>query len=130
MASLNSVNLTGRIVATPELKTTTSGKDVTSFTLAVSGYKDSTDFIDIVAWGATAKVVTDYKQKGDELAVTGRISVRSYDDKDGNKRKAFEVVAENIAFIGGRSQQDSAPVDVAPIDIDDKPIDLSEIPFN
>lgn len=141
---MNNVSLIGRIVATPELKTTTSGKNVTNFTLAVKGYGDSSDFIDVVAWNKTAELVCQYIEKGRELGVTGRISVRSY-EHDGQKRKAVEVVADSVTFLGGKKQDESnnnvsgfemngtTPVsagrDNAPTEIDDSPVDLSEIPF-
>ena len=133
---MNTVSLIGRLTAKPELKTTTSGKNVTNFTLAV-GRGDQTDFIDIVAWNKAAELITQYIEKGRELGVTGRISVRSYDDKDGNKRKAFEVVANDITFIGkgesnapmSQAQALNGGKDIVLEDIDDKPIDLSEIPF-
>lgn len=101
---LNVVALMGRLVADPELRTTGNGTSVTSFTLAVersyapTGQDRQADFIDIVAWRSTADFVCKYFRKGQLIAVQGSIQTRSYTDKDGNKRKAFEVVADNVHF--------------------------------
>lgn len=123
---MNNVSLIGRLTATPELKTTPSGKNVTNFTLAVKGYGEAVDFIDVVAWQQTAELVTKYMEKGRELGVTGRISVRNY-EHDGQKRKAVEVVADSVTFIGGRSE--SKAEDVAPDVSGEEEVDLNLIPF-
>lgn len=101
---LNVAVLMGRLVADPELRQTPSGVSVTSFTLAVdrsyvkAGAERQTDFIDIVAWRGTAEFVCKYFRKGQLAAVQGSIQTRSYTDKEGNKRKAFEIVADNVHF--------------------------------
>ncbi|WBY63310.1 MAG: Single-stranded DNA-binding protein [Thermocaproicibacter melissae] len=101
---LNVAVLMGRLVADPELRQTPNGVSVTSFTLAVdrsyvkSGAERQTDFIDIVAWRNTAEFVCKYFRKGQLVAVQGSIQTRSYTDKEGNKRKAFEIVADNVHF--------------------------------
>lgn len=101
---LNVAVLMGRLVADPELRHTTSDIAVTSFTIAVdrsyvkSGAERQADFIDIVAWRSTAEFVCKYFRKGQLIAVQGSIQTRSYQDKDGNKRKAFEIVADNVHF--------------------------------
>lgn len=101
---LNVAVLMGRLVADPELRHTPNGISVTSFTLAVdrsyvkSGTERQTDFIDIVAWRGTAEFVCKYFRKGQLAAVQGAIQTRSYTDKEGNKRKAFEIVADNVHF--------------------------------
>jgi single-strand DNA-binding protein len=101
---LNVAVLMGRLVADPELRQTTSGISVTSFTLAVdrsyvkAGTERQTDFIDIVAWRNTAEFVCKYFRKGQLAAVQGAIQTRTYTDKEGNKRKAFEIVADNVHF--------------------------------
>ena len=102
---LNRIIVMGRLVRDPELRTTQSGVSVTSCTLAVdrdfksrdSGEK-STDFIDVVAWRQTAEFVCKYFSKGRMMAVTGSILTRNYEDKQGNKRKAFEIVASDVSF--------------------------------
>lgn len=105
---LNVSVLMGRLTATPELKTTQSGINITSFTLAVDrNYsKDGekkTDFIDCVAWRNNADFITKYFSKGDMITVTGEIQTRNYEDKNGNKRKAVEVVVNAASFCGGKN---------------------------
>lgn len=102
---LNTITIMGRLTRDPELKTTPSGASVTSFTLAVErDFKDKetgekvTDFIDCVAWRGTAEFVTRFFTKGRMAVVNGRLQLRDYTDKDGNKRRAAEVVAENVYF--------------------------------
>lgn len=101
---LNNVTLMGRLTADPELKHTQSGIAVTRFTLAVdrnyskSGTERQTDFIDIVAWRFTAEFVSKYFHKGQLVAVQGSIQTGSYQDRDGNKRRSFEVVADSVYF--------------------------------
>lgn len=106
---LNSCVLMGRLTADPELRTTQSGKSVASFSLAVdrdfqqSGEKQA-DFISVVAWGKTAEFIDKYFCKGRMIAVVGRIQTRTYTDKDGNKRKAVEVVADKVSFTGEKAE--------------------------
>ena len=98
---LNSANVQGRIVAEPELRHTANGIAVCSFTIANdqgSGDKKKTSFIDIVCWRTTSEFVCKYFQKGSAIIVQGTIQTRSYTDKDNNKRKAFEIVADNVHF--------------------------------
>lgn len=101
---LNRVCLLGRLVADPELRTTPSNVSVTSFTVAVnrsyvkSGAEREADFIDIVAWRNTAEFVCKYFHKGQLVALEGSLQTRTYTDRDGNKRKAVEVVADNVYF--------------------------------
>jgi single-strand DNA-binding protein len=106
---LNVVALLGRLTADPELKTTTNGNMVTTFTLAVNrsfvgqNGERQADFIDIVAWRATAEFVTKYFKKGQMMALQGSLQTRTYEDKQGNKRKVTEVVADNVHFCTPRS---------------------------
>ena len=101
---LNKAILMGRLVADPELRRTPNNNSVTSFTLAVNrsfvrqGEQPQTDFIDIVAWGKTAEFVSRYFVKGQQVAVAGRIQTRNWEDRNGNKRKSTEVVAEEVHF--------------------------------
>ena len=97
---MNSINLVGRLTAQPELKQTNSGKSVCSFTLAVSRprVKDTTDFINVVAWNQSAEYLANYGCKGNLVAVTGVLTSRKYDDKDGNHRTAFEVVCDLVSI--------------------------------
>lgn len=101
---LNKAILMGRLVADPELRRTPNGNSVTSFTLAVNrsynrnGEQPQTDFLDIVAWGKTAEFVSRYFVKGQLVAVAGRIQARTWEDKQGQKRKSVEIVAEEVHF--------------------------------
>lgn len=102
--AFNTVILSGRLTADPELKTTQSGLSVTSFTIAVdrrvkSGEEKKADFITIVAWRNTAELITKHFRKGNMIGIEGSIQTRKYTDKDGNNRTAFEVVANNIQFL-------------------------------
>ena len=131
---LNICALMGRLVADPELRTTQSGISVTSFRIAVdrnmtdSSGSRQTDFIDIVAWRGTAEFVCKYFTKGQMIAVNGSIQTRSYEDKQGNKRTAVEVVAENVNFCGSKNEgsahsapQKQAGVGYWNLDINDAP---------
>ena len=97
---LNKAILNGRLTKAPELKQTNSGKSVCGFTIAVDRSRDreKTDFIPIVAWGKTAEFVNQWFGKGDLITIVGRIEVRSYEDKNGNKRTATEIIAEEVLF--------------------------------
>lgn len=114
---LNSVALMGRLTADPELRHTNNDIAVTRFTLAVNrsfakaGAERQTDFIDIVAWRSTAEFVSRYFHKGQLVAIEGSIQTGSYQDKDGNKRRTFEVVASNVHF--AESKKDSYSDNVA-----------------
>lgn len=121
---LNTIALVGRTTADVELKTTTSGKNVASFTLANNGYNDATNFINVVAWNKTAELLAQYAPKGKQLAITGRLTTRSYEDKDGNKRTATEVVVNDFQLLGDKASKSG---EVVLEDIEDKPIDLSDL---
>ncbi|MCX8167287.1 MAG: single-stranded DNA-binding protein, partial [Candidatus Micrarchaeota archaeon] len=116
---LNKAILMGRLTTDPELKHTPNNVSVVSFTLAVNrtfvskGGERQTDFIDIVAWRQTADLVGKYFKKGQLIAVEGSIQTRTYEDKNGNKRKAVEVVADQVHFAesksGAGSNQSDSP---------------------
>ena len=101
---INSVVLMGRLTADPELRTTTTGKSVCSFRVAVDrGYSKNAeerqaDFINVVAWENTANFVCRYFSKGSMIALQGSIQTRQYEDKTGAKRTAFEVIAREVSF--------------------------------
>ena len=107
---INRVILMGRLVADPELKTTNTGVSVTSFRIAVDrsyvkqGEERQADFIDIVAWRATAEFVCRNFSKGSLIALDGQLQSRQYQTKDGQNRTAIEVVAENVSFTGERRE--------------------------
>ena len=107
---INNVVLMGRLVATPELRNTQTGLAVTSFSLAVErsyarqGEQRQTDFINCVAWRNTAEFISRYFQKGSMIAVTGSIQTRNYEDKNGNKRTAVEVLVDQASFCGSKAE--------------------------
>lgn len=110
--NFNKVILGGRLTADPELKSTQSGVQVTSLSIAVNrrGGKDSeqkTDFINCTAWKERAKFVTDYFRKGSAICIVGSLQVRSWTDKDGGKRSATEVNVDEVMFVDAKG--DSAP---------------------
>ena len=110
--AFNLVVLTGRLTANPELKTTPNGVSVCSFDIAVdSGYGDNkqTNFIKIIAWRGSAEFVTKYFQKGNMIGIEGSIQTRKYQDKNGNNRIAFEVVANNIQFVESKKDDAEQP---------------------
>ena len=106
---MNNVVLLGRLCVDPEIRYTQNDIAVTGFAVAVdrsyvkSGADRQADFIDIVAWRSTAEFICKYFRKGQMIAVQGSIQTRTYTDKDGNKREAFEIVAEKVSFAGGKS---------------------------
>ena len=111
---LNHIVLMGRLTRDPELRRTGSGIAVASFTLAVDrdfgsrdGGEKETDFIDIVAWRNTAEFVSKYFTKGRMAVVSGRLQIRNWNDKDGNKRRSAEVVADNVYFGDSKRDGDS-----------------------
>ncbi len=110
---LNHIVIMGRLTRDPELRRTGSGIAVTSFSVAVdrdiankeSGEREA-DFIDCVAWRSTGEFVSRYFQKGSMIVVSGRLQIRSWTDKEGNKRRSAEIVADNVYF--GSSKRDDA----------------------
>ena len=120
---LNVVAIMGRLARDPELRQTTTGKNVASFRIACDrGRRDANgqsqaDWLDVVAWDRTAEFVCKYIQKGSLITIDGRLQSRQYQDKNGNNRTAFEIVANNINFAGpknsnaggGANYQNSAP---------------------
>lgn len=144
--SINQVILMGRLTRDPEQRTTTTGKTIASFSIAVdrAGQDDTADFFDITAWEKLGELVMQYLSKGRRVLVQGRLRQDSWDDKEtGKKRSRIEVTATDVTFLDGPSgenqpNQNSSSSssssskkndDVVIEDIDDKPIDLSEIPF-
>ena len=114
---MNKVLLIGRLTKDPELRYTQSGTAVASFTLAVnrrfsnqSGEREA-DFINCVAWQKSAEFVANYFRKGQQMALEGRLQVRSYDGNDGQRRWVTEVVAEQIEFVGSKNENGSVRQD-------------------
>lgn len=129
---LNHITLAGRLTADPELRRTQSGVAVASFNMAVDqDYKTQNgergvDFIPIVAWRGTAEFAEKYFEKGQMAIVSGRLTSRRYEDKNGNKRTAYEVVASNIYFAGSKAKSET---DSAPQSFEDLADDDSDLPF-
>ncbi|MDB5159795.1 MAG: single-strand binding protein [Candidatus Saccharibacteria bacterium] len=147
--SINQVILMGRLTRDPEQRTTTGGKTIASFSIAVDrgGDSDAADFFEITAWEKLGDLVIQYLGKGRRVLVQGRLRQDSWDDKEtGKKRSRVEVTATDVTFLDGPngdseggaprssaprsgSSNSSKSEDVVIEDIEDKPIDLSEIPF-
>lgn len=107
---INTAIIMGRLTADPELRTTNTGIAVTTFSVAVdrrfqkAGEERQTDFINVVAWRQTAEFVSRFFQKGSMIAVRGSIQTRRYEDSNGNKRTAFEIVADEVSFCGSKAE--------------------------
>lgn len=139
--SINQVILLGRLTRDPEQRTTPSGRTVVGFSIAVdrAGQDDQADFFDVTAWEKLGELVMQYLSKGRRVLVQGRLRQDSWDDKEtGKRRSRIEVTATDVTFLdapGGDSANTAAPRNTntkqaeTVADIDDKPIDLSEIPF-
>jgi len=117
---MNQIVIMGRLTRDPELRHTQNGTPVASFSLAVDrrfapkdGGERQTDFIDVVAWSKTGEFVSKYFTKGQMAAVTGRLEIRDWSDKDGNKRRSAEVVAENIYFTESKKSREASGLPVA-----------------
>jgi len=131
---MNKVILIGRLTKDPEMRTTTNGAVTTSFTIAVSrtftnqnGEREA-DFLNCVAWRKQAENIAKYCNKGSQVAVEGRIQTRSYDAQDGTKRYVTEVIADNVTFLGGKSQG-SGNVDFGNSSQHIETTDITEDPF-
>ena len=126
---LNHITIMGRLVRDPELRRTGNGTAVASFSLAVDrdytseGGQRKCDFIDCVAWRSTGEFVSKYFTKGRMAVVEGRLQVRQWTDKDGNKRRSAEVVAEHVYF-GDSKKEQATGNDFAPIEAND-----GQLPF-
>lgn len=132
--SLNRSVIIGRLTKDPELRTTSNGTPVTTFTVAVdrdrknaNGEKE-TDFIPVVTWRGLAETCEKYLSKGKLAAVEGRLQIRSYEDQKGIKRTVAEIVADNVQFLSPSSSNNSSHGESGPAEFDEMP-PLDEIPF-
>ena len=132
MANLNRVLLIGRLTREPELRYTPDGTPVANFTIAVNrsftnqqGEREA-DFIPIVVWRKQAEQCAEYLSKGSEVVVDGRLQVRSYEDRDGIKRKKSEIVAWSVQFLGRLKKEEPSPEEPAEAEIDKVPMDEDE----
>lgn len=118
---LNRITIQGRVVKKPEMRVTQSGKPVASFTLAVErdyvaqGQERETDFLDVVAWNQKAEVAGKYLDKGSMAVVDGRLQIRTWTDKEGNKRRNAEILADQIYFCGSRQSDAAAKISGAEV---------------
>jgi len=149
MRGFSKAIITGNLTRDPELRSTTGGSSVCSFSVAVNRvYRDNSgeqkeevSFIDCTAWGKLGEMISQYAKKGSGVLVSGRLHQRSWEDKDGNKRSSVEIVVEDFNFTGAAAGREgnggnyaasntssSAPADI-PDDIPEGEIDLSEVPF-
>ena len=109
MVSFNRVVLAGNLTRDPELRFTNDGIPVCSFGLAVNRVRsrsEEVDFFDISAWRELGETIANYKKKGDPILLEGRLQYRTWEAQDGSKRSKVDVVADNIQFLGGRSDSD------------------------
>ena len=132
---LNVIAIQGRLVADPTLRQTQAGKSVATFRIACDRNRKGpdgqtqADFIDVVVWERTAEFVTRYFHKGNLIAVDGRLQTRNYQDHNGMKRTAFEVVANDVSFCGPRPQAQQDPT-IQPTDEDFSVVeDTGDLPF-
>ncbi len=156
MRGFSKAIITGNITRDPEMRSTSSGSGVCSFSVAVNrtyrdasgNNKEEVSFLDCSAWGKTGETIAKYAKRGTGILVSGRLSQRSWEDKSGNKRSSVEIVVEDFNFLGNGSRDGesasyggsyspapSAKADTAdatstmPVDIPEGEIDLSEVPF-
>lgn len=131
--NFNKVIIGGRLTADVELKTTQSGVSVTSFSIAVNrkGADKKTDFIDVIAWRQTAEFISRYFRKGSSICIVGNLQKREWTDKNGQKRYATEVIAEEASFVDSKSDGSSAVPDAnIPADADMQEVALDDdLPF-
>lgn len=113
---MNHVSMIGRLTAVPELKSTPKSVSVCTFTLAVKRphVKEVADFINFVAWRNTAEFICRYFTKGQQMAVSGYLISRTYEDKSGNKRTVYEVLAESVEFCGSKAEPTSGNTGTVP----------------
>ena len=132
MANLNRVLFIGRLTREPELRYTPDGTPVANFTIAVNrsfanqkGEREA-DFIPIVVWRKQAEQCAEYLSKGSEVVVDGRLQIRSYEDRDGIKRKKSEVVAWSVQFLGRFKKEEPSPQEPVEAEIDKVSMDEGE----
>ena len=142
--SFSKIVIMGNLTADPEQRTTPNGRELTSFTIAVNtrtgaGREENTTFYRCTMWGNRGEAIAKYVSKGQQLLVSGTLSARSYQTKDGTERQSLEINVDDFSFVGSRRSQEgdaqskatntNEAVDAEPVDDIDEPIDLSDIPF-
>ena len=123
---LNQVSIIGRAVKDVELRTTQNGKNIATISVASNAQGERTNFFDVIVFDKLAEIASKYVKKGKQIAVSGNLQQRSWEDKSGNKRYTVEIIGRTMQLLGKNESQSN---DVVVEDIDDKPIDLSQIPF-
>lgn len=132
---LNVICLVGRMVHSPELKRTNGGSEVTTFTVAVERSRSGqdgqrqVDYIDVVAWRKTAEFICKYFPKGAWIAVNGTLQTRTFEDRDGKKRKVYEVLADNVHFAGSKVTSDPSDYNESATSFDDFGDGDEDVPF-
>lgn len=128
---MNDCNFTGRLTAVPELKTTNSGLSVCSFTLAVKRpkVKDTTDFLNFVAWRQNAEYLCKYGKKGNLVGVSGVATSRAYEDKNNNKRVAFEIVVNDLELLSNGTQGESKQTPTESGEMQNSPFSAQSVAF-
>ena len=127
---MNIVILTGRLTADPEHKLTANGREVTSFTIAVPRYKDTTDFIDCQAWGQTAVFIHRYFSKGKRISVQGELQADSWKDSDGKSRKVVRVNVSKAEFVGSKTDSETKASTNAFSGFEEIADDNGDLPFS
>lgn len=127
--ALNVSIISGRLTKDPELKSTKSGKNVCSFTVAVDkrGKDAGTNFIDCVAWEGRAETISKYFKKGSPIGITGRLDQQSW-EQDGQKRSKLVLIVDDFTFLANKSDNDNSSEDSTPVEVPEE-IDYSSIPF-
>ena len=130
---MNTITLVGRLAKDIELKTTSTGKNYCNFTLAVDRkFKDAngqrqTDFFDCIAWNKTAEFLNTYAKKGDRIGASGSLQSRKWEDQNGNKRTAYEIIAEQVELYNNPTEQEEKPAEAQPAQAQEQP--QGELPF-
>lgn len=133
---INNIVIMGRLTKDAEERKTNSGKTVCGFCVALDDRfdKEKTHFVDVVAWNKTAEFICKYFHKGSMIAVQGRLATRTWEDKNGTKHKAVEIVADEVSFCGDKKSENSnssSTIDIAPPDADEeyRDIPVDDLPF-
>ena len=124
MSDINVVTVSGRLVRDPELKTTSNGNTVASFRIANNTLK-KTNFFDVSLWGKSAETLVQYAEKGRWISLSGRMEQDEWEDKEGNKRTSYSIVADNFNFLGSGKKDDEATGPTAAT----KPTEKEPVPF-
>lgn len=121
---INNVTITGRATKDAEVRTTPSGTNVTTVSLAVNSFNDKVNYFDVIAWDKTAEIIGKYVSRGRQIAVQGRLQQRKWQDKDGNNRYSVEIIANQVKLLGGQDRAAEHNNEIS-----DEAVDLSSIPF-